>query len=150
MFENEISNGILDIIVPSQKYYPDLDQVSLNSSNHYGDDINRVKWRIKQAYDFAYIMSYSSNKGVYYLQLEDDVLSSPNFITKINEFIEINKENKWILMVFSKLGFIGKMFKIEYLPLFIHHFIAYATEKPVDWLLDDIFFLKNCNKTLVS
>jgi alpha-1,3-mannosylglycoprotein beta-1,4-N-acetylglucosaminyltransferase A/B len=62
-------------------------------------------------------MAYCRNRGSFYLNLEDDVLSRPRFITDINRFIRTSDklyENKWLMLEFSELGFIGKLFRTRY------------------------------------
>ena len=40
-----------------------------------GDDMERVTWRSKQALDFSFLMMYAKDRGTFYVQLEDDVLT---------------------------------------------------------------------------
>ena len=40
-----------------------------------GDDMERVSWRSKQALDFSFLMMYAKDRGTFYVQLEDDVLT---------------------------------------------------------------------------
>ena len=40
-----------------------------------GDDMERVSWRSKQALDFSFLMMYATDRGTFYVQLEDDVLT---------------------------------------------------------------------------
>ena len=59
-------------------------------------------------------MSYCRTRGSYYLNLEDDVISRPRFVTDIFRFISKSNrliENKWLMLEFSELGFIGKLFR---------------------------------------
>jgi len=41
------------------------------------------------------------------LQLEDDVITKPGYLTIMKDFILSQKMNDWILLEFSHLGFIG-------------------------------------------
>ncbi|PNJ83788.1 MGAT4D isoform 9, partial [Pongo abelii] len=47
--------------------------------------------------------------------------------------------NNWFFIEFSMLGFIGKLFRSEDLTQFVRFFLMFYKEKPVDWLLNDIF-----------
>jgi len=41
------------------------------------------------------------------LQLEDDVVTKPGYLTIMKDFVLGQKVNDWILLEFSHLGFIG-------------------------------------------
>lgn len=73
----------------------------------FNDSEERVHWRSKQNLDYSYLMQYCANRSDYYLHLEDDVITVPNFIDKIQNYMEsVNKP--WAMLEFSTLGFIGK------------------------------------------
>lgn len=42
------------------------------------------------------------------LQLEDDVITKPGYLTIMKDFVLSQKMNDWILLEFSHLGFIGQ------------------------------------------
>ena len=63
----------------------------------------------------------------------------------MKSFADSNIPKKWLVIEFCKLGFIGKMFKISDLSLFIEFFIAFYKDKPVDWLLSDVISTKVCS-----
>ncbi len=50
-----------------------------------------------------------------------------------------------MMMEFSRLGFIGKLFKCADLPKFVNFFLIFAADKPVDWLYDILLDVKICN-----
>ena len=59
------------------------------------------------------------------MQLEDDILSRPNYYEKIKQFVytqQIKKPN-WLVIEFSNLGFIGKLFKTSDLSTFVSFFL---------------------------
>lgn len=114
----------------------------------FNDSKERIKWRTKQVYDYSHLMAYSLRRGVYYLQLEDDLTAKKGFITDINNFIKQQEGKKWALLEFTQMGFIGKLFQIKYLTVFIHFFMAFAHLKPIDWLLHDVFTPQLCKKHL--
>lgn len=143
-YSEYIESGLIEVISPPASYYPDFNstvKVTL------GDPLNRVKWRTKQNLDFSYLMMYSQSKGTYYVQLEDDILSKPSFVTKmINySFKQSNLHPDWIILDFCQLGFIGKMFKSTDLSLFSMFFLMFKNDKPVDWLLTDVLTTKLCS-----
>lgn len=144
LYKNEIEQGILDVIVPPNEYYPNLNDIQIKN-NIYNDSFERVKWRTKQNYDFAYLMTYAWKRGVYYLQLEDDVISKQGFLDAIKAFIKKQKTNNWLVLDFTQLGFIGKLFQTKDLPQFISFFLMFAYDKPVDWLCDSLLNVKSCN-----
>ncbi len=146
-FKKELDNGFMDIIVPPNEFYPDLERIASQSvgKNTFNDPYERIKWRTKQNYDFSFLMSYSLKRGMYYLQLEDDVVAKYGCISAIFDFINKQKTNKWLILEFTQLGFIGKLFKTRDLPVFINFFLMFATDKPVDWLADSVFSVKTCD-----
>ena len=50
----------------------------------------------------------------------------------------------WLVIEFSELGFIGKLFKTTDLPLVAQFFTMFFQDKPCDWLLYDIIDTKVC------
>lgn len=66
-FKFELDTGLLDIVVPATEYYPDFSKTLPDPV--FNDSAERVKWRTKQNYDFAYLMSYAQKRGRYYLQV---------------------------------------------------------------------------------
>ena len=67
--------GLIEIISPPGEFYPDM--ASLKQT--LGDDMERVTWRSKQALDFSFLMMYAKDRGTFYVQLEDDVLTKKVF-----------------------------------------------------------------------
>ena len=63
----------------------------------------------------------------------------------MKSFADNNNYKKWLVIEFCKLGFIGKMFKMSDLSLFIEFFITFYKDKPVDWLLSDVISTKVCS-----
>ena len=55
-----------------------------------GDDMERVSWRSKQALDFSFLMMYAKDRGTFYVQLEDDVLTK-----KVRNCVELFRNLKW-------------------------------------------------------
>lgn len=52
-----------------------------------------------------------------------------------------NKEDLNIQLVLLS----GKLFKTEDLPLIVEFFVMFYKDKPIDWLLDHLFWVKVCN-----
>jgi len=119
-FKFEADSGLLEIIVPPAEFYPDLTRIEPDKV--FQDSKERVKWRTKQNYDFSYLMTYCQKRGIYYLQLEDDVVSKSGFFTIMKNFIKNQKNDQWMMIEFSQLGFIGKLFKCHDLPMFVNFF----------------------------
>jgi alpha-1,3-mannosylglycoprotein beta-1,4-N-acetylglucosaminyltransferase A/B len=77
MFGKHIERGVLEVISPPADFYPNL--TALRPT--LGDEPERVQWRSKQNLDYAFLMMYAQWRGIYYVQLEDDILTKPNFVT---------------------------------------------------------------------
>lgn len=140
-FPDAINEGLLEIVVPSPAFYPDLDSIPPT----FDDPPDRMKWRTKQNLDYCYLMMYCQNRATYYMQLEDDVITKPGYFDKIKEYIRKQSSATWYLLEFSSLGFIGKMFRSSDLSLMIDFLLMFHKEKPADWLLDHIFYVRLCN-----
>ena len=112
-FGEHIDSGLLEIISPPASYYPNM--TTLRQT--LGDPIERVRWRSKQNLDFAYLMMYSQPKATYYVQLEDDILTKPSYLTKMKRFaVKASLQKKeWLILDFCVLGFIGDYHLIELL-----------------------------------
>ena len=67
IFRAETENGLLELIVPPAKYYPDFS--SIKTDQVFNDSSDRVRWRTKQNYDISYLMAYAQKRGNYYLQV---------------------------------------------------------------------------------
>ncbi|XP_019768062.2 alpha-1,3-mannosyl-glycoprotein 4-beta-N-acetylglucosaminyltransferase B [Dendroctonus ponderosae] len=142
-FAAYIESGLIEVLAPSAGYYPDFGKLRIT----LGDSPERVRWRSKQNLDFAYLMSYSQSKGTFYVQLEDDILAKPQYISEMKKFAidKTSKKEAWFVLDFCQLGFIGKMFKSAELPWLITFFQMFYNDKPVDWLLDHLLYTKVCN-----
>ncbi|XP_043242541.1 alpha-1,3-mannosyl-glycoprotein 4-beta-N-acetylglucosaminyltransferase B-like isoform X1 [Amphibalanus amphitrite] len=141
-FPAEVKSGLVDIISPSAEYYPPRDSLRRTLD----DPLERVQWRTKQNLDFAFLMMYCRPRGVFYVQLEDDIMTKPGYVTKMKEFAlqKISEKKDWLLLDFCQLGFIGKLFKtVDLLPL-IHFLVMFNNDKPSDWLLLNLVHTKVC------
>uniref|UniRef100_UPI00398F1C51 alpha-1,3-mannosyl-glycoprotein 4-beta-N-acetylglucosaminyltransferase B-like n=1 Tax=Pristiophorus japonicus TaxID=55135 RepID=UPI00398F1C51 len=141
MYSNEIQSGLLEIISPSANFYPDLS----NLRETFGDSQSRVKWRTKQNLDYSFLMMYAQAKGSFYLQLEDDIIATPNYLQTMINFAQQQPSDDWMVLEFSQLGFIGKLFKSPDLTLIVEFILMFYKDKPIDWLLDHILWVKVCN-----
>ncbi|XP_041056918.1 alpha-1,3-mannosyl-glycoprotein 4-beta-N-acetylglucosaminyltransferase B-like isoform X3 [Carcharodon carcharias] len=140
-YSYEIQSGLLEIISPSANFYPDLS----NLRETFGDSQQRVKWRTKQNLDYSFLMMYAQAKGAFYLQLEDDIIATPNYLQTMINFAQQQPSDDWMTLEFSQLGFIGKLFKSPDLTLVVEFIIMFYKDKPIDWLLDHILWVKVCN-----
>ncbi|KAJ6668745.1 hypothetical protein lerEdw1_012228 [Lerista edwardsae] len=105
----------------------------------------RSTWRSKQILDYTFLMLYAQPKGTFYLQLEDDIIAKPSYSEEIKNFITKQESKDWIFLEFSQLGFIGKLFKSRDIPLIVEFFLMFYQDKPIDWLLDHLLWVKACH-----
>lgn len=140
-FSFEISSGLIEVISPHATYYPEL----ANLRETFGDSKERVRWRTKQNLDYCFLMMYAQKKGIYYVQLEDDIVAKDHYFSTMKNFaLQLSSED-WMILEFSQLGFIGKMFQSPDLNLIVEFILMFHKEKPIDWLLDHILWVKVCN-----
>ena len=69
--------------------------------------MDRVRWRSKQALDFTFLMMYAKDRGTYYVQLEDDVITKHGFISTMRNFAAektAEKKSWWVLLFAMKKG----------------------------------------------
>ncbi|XP_025063617.1 alpha-1,3-mannosyl-glycoprotein 4-beta-N-acetylglucosaminyltransferase B isoform X2 [Alligator sinensis] len=140
-FPKEIHSGLLEVISPSPHFYPDFSRLR----ESFGDPKERVRWRTKQNLDYCFLMMYAQSKGIYYVQLEDDIVAKPNYLSTMKNFALQQPSEEWMILEFSQLGFIGKMFKSLDLSLIVEFILMFYKDKPIDWLLDHILWVKVCN-----
>ncbi|GAB1607590.1 alpha-1,3-mannosyl-glycoprotein 4-beta-N-acetylglucosaminyltransferase A-like isoform X1 [Argonauta hians] len=140
-FKSVIESGLVEVISAPAEFYPNL----TNLKKTLGDSRARVRWRTKQNLDFSFLMLYAKSKGDYYAQLEDDVISKPGYFSIMKRFTQQQTYSEWVVLEFSTLGFIGKLFKSRELPILVEFFLMFHTDKPIDWLLDYYLTVKICN-----
>ncbi|EDV51780.1 alpha-1,3-mannosyl-glycoprotein 4-beta-N-acetylglucosaminyltransferase B [Drosophila erecta] len=144
--------GLVDVIAPPLNYYPNFSRLHLTLN----DDLQRVQWRTKQNLDYIYLMSYAKSRGLYYLQLEDDVMANVGFLDYIQKFAMLHGSFRlahqidWIVMSFSDLGFIGKLFRSSVLSSFVAYLRLFYSDQPIDWLLQSFVTLQSCRWDSVS
>jgi hypothetical protein len=81
------------------------------------------------------------------IKLEDDVITINGFVTEIKNYVSHNEKikKKWMLINFSELGFIGKLFRNYDLPVLINIFLSFASFRPIDLLPGFIFEILTCH-----
>lgn len=141
-FSPQLDSGILEVVSPPLEYYPDWSDLKQT----LGDPSERVQWRSKQNLDYAFLMMYAQWRGTFYVQLEDDILTKPNFVATMRDFaLEKSAAHEpWFVIDFCQLGFIGKMFSSSSLPILIQFLLSFYNDKPGDWLLDNVIQTKVC------
>ncbi|GIY91093.1 alpha-1,3-mannosyl-glycoprotein 4-beta-N-acetylglucosaminyltransferase B [Caerostris extrusa] len=91
-FTNSVKSGLLLLYQVLPEFYP---QMSITRRT-YNDSIERIKWRSKQVLDFAFLLMHSQNLSEYFLILEDDVITTPHFITSIQKFVQERDNSDWV------------------------------------------------------
>ncbi|XP_023559563.1 alpha-1,3-mannosyl-glycoprotein 4-beta-N-acetylglucosaminyltransferase-like protein MGAT4D [Octodon degus] len=139
-FKRQVKSGSLEVISVPDFFYPSmLHEEPMDYSQR------KKRWHIKQVLDFCVLMAYAQPKATYYLQLEDDIIAKEMYFTKLTRFVNNMTSNDWLYINFSVLGFIGKLFKSEDLAGFVHFFLMFHKERPIDLLLDEFFHIKICD-----
>ncbi|XP_031464376.1 alpha-1,6-mannosyl-glycoprotein 4-beta-N-acetylglucosaminyltransferase isoform X1 [Phasianus colchicus] len=131
-FAHHILLGRLVLIHAPHEFYPTLEGLKRN----YNDPEARVKFRSKQNVDYAYLVTFAANLSSYYLMIEDDVLSAKSFFTAIRKAVASQEGSNWATLEFSKLGYIGKLYRSSDLPRLACFLLLFYQEMPCDWLLD--------------
>lgn len=77
--------------------------------------------------------------------MEDDIIAKTGYFNDMKNFAIREESKRWLFLEFSQLGFIGKMFRTHDLPMIAEFFLMFHRDKPIDWLLDHILWVKVCN-----
>ena len=150
-FSAEIKRGLILVIKPKLQYYPDL---KFGKDVFFDDVEERQRWRTKQNLDYIYLWLQTLNfkkdnskEQQYLMQLEDDLTIPITYLDKINENLrKYSSEdlNSWQMMEFVKTGFIGKLFKFEFLHELMVTSIMQYKRQPCDWILETVMNERFC------
>ncbi|XP_017380804.2 alpha-1,3-mannosyl-glycoprotein 4-beta-N-acetylglucosaminyltransferase-like protein MGAT4E [Cebus imitator] len=127
LFSPQILEGQLLLIHAPSDAYPTVDSVR--------DEAFRGEFYSKQNIDHAFLMSFATKLSDYFLLIEDNVFIAPNFVTHIYSRVATMKSNSWVLLEFSNMGFLGKLFHSRDLPLLAHFLLLFYKEKPLHSLI---------------
>ncbi|XP_068452657.1 alpha-1,3-mannosyl-glycoprotein 4-beta-N-acetylglucosaminyltransferase C-like [Clinocottus analis] len=130
-FAHHVIAGRLLVIQAPEEHYPSLDGLKRN----YDDPEDRVRFRSKQNVDYAFLLNFCTNLSHFYVMLEDDVRCARNFLTALKKVIASREGSYWVMLEFSKLGYIGKLYHSRDLPRLAHFLLMFYQEMPCDWLL---------------
>ena len=144
--EQSFRTGNIEVVCPQPTLYPSLEDLPIT----LGDPEDRVKWRSKQNLDFAFLMWYASQKGDYYVQLEDDIIAVGDYAEHIDHHVDKVEDGVWFLIHFSSLGFIGKLMRSNDLVSFVSYLLLFYSNQPCDWLLEDYGRTLVCHLGLIN
>nr|XP_009941241.1 PREDICTED: LOW QUALITY PROTEIN: alpha-1,3-mannosyl-glycoprotein 4-beta-N-acetylglucosaminyltransferase C-like [Opisthocomus hoazin] len=130
-FAHHILLGRLLLIHAPHEFYPTLEGLKRN----YNDPEERVRFRSKQNVDYAFLFAFAANLSSYYLMIEDDVWCAKSFLTAIRKALASREGSNWATLEFSKLGYIGKLYRSSDLPRLARFLLLFYQEMPCDWLL---------------
>lgn len=131
-FDKYIEQGFLTVIEAYPEYYPDLN----NIKEKYGDSVQRRAWRSKENLDNSFLMCYCKNFSHYYIHLEDDVKSSPSFVSKLRDFITSQTDTDWPSLNVAVRGSVAKVYYSHDLENIASYFYLMYDEMPIDWLMN--------------
>ena len=81
-------------------------------------------------------MCFCKDISEYYIHLEDDVISSPSFVPKLQAFINGQPKATWLLLDVTVQGSIAKVYHSRDLSNIASYFYLMYDEMPIDWLID--------------
>eukprot|EP00056_Hartaetosiga_gracilis_P013542 m.225419 g.225419 ORF g.225419 m.225419 type:complete len:448 (-) comp13860_c0_seq12:2685-4028(-) len=137
-FSLEIRNGLIVLVQTPSNLYDRL----LFTPNDFNDDYERVLWRQKQSVDFSFLFSFVDGISRFYLQLEDDVVTTEGYFSAMKSFMLEHQHG--LSFSFSPLGFIGKAFPNKELKALSSLFHLYFRDNPVDFSLEYHKAMRNC------
>ncbi|AWP11573.1 3-mannosyl-glycoprotein 4-beta-N-acetylglucosaminyltransferase B [Scophthalmus maximus] len=139
LFPAEIQSGLLEVVSPSVHFYPDFSRLR----ESFGDPKERVS-----LLNIALLMNYYKNvrtrTPVGFLSSRDvDQVVAPlqlQLIIDSTGFLLLEQ------MAEVHMGSVtSKMFKSSDLSLIVEFMLMFYKDKPIDWLLDHIMWVKVCN-----
>ncbi|XP_010629171.1 alpha-1,3-mannosyl-glycoprotein 4-beta-N-acetylglucosaminyltransferase-like protein MGAT4E isoform X2 [Fukomys damarensis] len=132
LFSSQILAGQLLLIHAPPAAYP-----TVNGSPGAGAvaEADHGKGYSKQNVDHAFLMSFAAKLSDYFLLIGDTVFCAPNFVTHIYSKVTALKPSPWVLLEFSNVGLIGKLFHSRDLPALAHFLLLFHKEKPLDKLI---------------
>ena len=130
-FGKYIDQGLVTVIEAYPEYYPPL----TNLKKKYGDSNTRITWRSKENVDTSFVMCYCKDLSQYYIHLEDDVISSPSFFPKLQDFINAQGSTFWPMLDVAVQGSVAKVYRSQQLGNIASYFYLMYDEMPTDWLM---------------
>ncbi|XP_007939381.1 alpha-1,3-mannosyl-glycoprotein 4-beta-N-acetylglucosaminyltransferase-like protein MGAT4E [Orycteropus afer afer] len=127
LFSPQILAGQLLLIHAPSDAYPLADGIR--------DNAYPGEFYAKQNVDHAFLISYATNLSDYFLLIDDNVFCGPNFVSHIQSKVTNMNSNSWVLLEFSNMGFLGKLFHSRDLTLLAHFLLLFYKEKPLDRLI---------------
>ncbi|XP_068731578.1 alpha-1,3-mannosyl-glycoprotein 4-beta-N-acetylglucosaminyltransferase C-like [Montipora capricornis] len=131
IFDKYINQGLLTVIEAPLEFYPPL----TNIKPKYGDSDSRRKWRSKENVDASFVMCFCKDLSDYYIHLEDDVISSPSFVPKLQDFISGQNKKGWLILDVTVQGSKAKVYHNQDLANIASYFYLMYDEMPIDWLM---------------
>ncbi|XP_038068570.1 alpha-1,3-mannosyl-glycoprotein 4-beta-N-acetylglucosaminyltransferase C-like [Patiria miniata] len=132
-YSEHIQSGLLQFIVAPRSFYPKFS----NLKRTYGDPEERVQWRSKENIDSVFLFAYCAGMSEYFLQMDDDLATSPGYFQTIRSFIKGHSEDDWALLDIGSTGS-GKLFRDEDVLPMAQFMVQFWQEDPVDYLF--LFF----------
>ncbi|XP_008828562.1 alpha-1,3-mannosyl-glycoprotein 4-beta-N-acetylglucosaminyltransferase-like protein MGAT4E [Nannospalax galili] len=119
-----------------------LDDPLVKNRNHFspcGELYSRQKT------DSALLMNFAHNLSDYFLLLEDNVLTTPRFVSAIYWALSAWEAFPWVILEFSSLRSSGKVFHTRDLSHLTSFFLLFPKDTPTHSLLSESHLLLNQN-----
>ncbi|VDL77733.1 unnamed protein product [Nippostrongylus brasiliensis] len=166
-FAKEVDDGLLQIIaIPEAWYKINIEDVPPT----FNDKAERMYWRTKQNIALTQTGEVLIIIGIQEIEDICPLLQQKFsrfdkipffafivFLRVVFNYVTFLGGRQWFYMDFSRMGFIGKLFRTEELKYVVHSVALYYRYKPVDWILLDIQYCRycrpdqsmaNCNKVI--
>ncbi|XP_048214197.1 alpha-1,3-mannosyl-glycoprotein 4-beta-N-acetylglucosaminyltransferase-like protein MGAT4E [Perognathus longimembris pacificus] len=127
LYSSQILAGKLLLIHAPPDAYPTVEGTQ--------NETSQGQFYSKQNTDYAFLMSFARNLSTYFLLIEDNVFCAPNFVTHIYSTVATMKPTSWVLLEFSNMGLLGKLFHSRNLPFLAQFLLLFHKEKPLDRLI---------------
>jgi len=135
-FRSSIDSGIISIVGPSSNIYP-ANNFYLMTRRPFNNTIERMEWQAKLSLDFAFLFSFSSSLGNYFMNLEDDVMPVQHFVRETFKYVQQRDDNRddWSSLQFSNYLSIGRFYRCSDLHRLVELILLSYTRQPVDFIM---------------
>ncbi|XP_051003391.1 alpha-1,3-mannosyl-glycoprotein 4-beta-N-acetylglucosaminyltransferase-like protein MGAT4E [Acomys russatus] len=127
LYGAQILTGQLLLIHAPSEVYPPVTAVQ--------NETSQQQTYSKENVAHAFLMSFATKLSTYFLLIEDNVFCAPNFVSHIHSKVTNRKPSTWVLMEFSNMGVLGKLFHRRDLPLLARFLLFFHKERPLPWLI---------------
>ena len=137
-FRPQVESGLILIVGPPTNIYPSHN-FYLMRRRPFNNTVERMEWQTKLSLDFAFLFSFASQLGDFFMNLEDDIEPIPHFVREAFAFMDTLQSEKdqeeWSSLQFSNYLSIGRLYRCRDLSHLVDLILISYTRQPVDFIV---------------